>query len=195
MSGRVRLLVVDSYDSFTWNVVQAFEVLGASCEVVANDAVSAAWVRAHPAAGVVLSPGPCAPKDAGVVLDVVRGELGRRPLLGVCLGHQAIAEALGARVVRAKVPLHGMTSPIRHAGAGLFEGLPNPFEAMRYHSLVVDPASLPAELEATAWSPEDEIMALAHRSAPAWGLQFHPESHASPGGEALFAAFLRALRD
>src|SRR5690606_14850722 len=175
------LLVIDNYDSFTWNLVQYLQALGAEVRVERNDALSVAEIAALAPDRIVISPGPCTPDEAGVSLDVVR-ELGARiPILGVCLGHQAIGQAYGGRVARAGRIMHGKTSPIRHRGEGVFAGLPDGYEATRYHSLVVEQASLPDCLAVTAWTEHEdgrieEIMGLRHREHPVQGVQFHPES-------------------
>lgn len=185
------LLVLDNRDSFTWNLVQALEALGASVAVVRPDAGPlAALARLRPD-GVLVSPGPGAPEQAEAALAVVRATAAAGlPLLGVCLGHQALAVAFGGRVLRAATPRHGKAVPVRHDGRGLFTGLPDPFDAMLYHSLVVDEASLPPALEVSARGPADEPMALRHRRLPLDGVQFHPESIGTPAGGRLLAAFL-----
>ena len=189
------LLVIDNYDSFTWNLVQYLQALGAEVRVERNDALSVAEIAALAPDRIVISPGPCTPDEAGVSLDVVR-ELGARiPILGVCLGHQAIGQAYGGRVVRAGRIMHGKTSPIRHRGEGVFAGLPDGYEATRYHSLVVEQASLPDCLEVTAWTEHEdgrieEIMGLRHREHPVQGVQFHPESILTEHGHALLENFL-----
>jgi anthranilate synthase/aminodeoxychorismate synthase-like glutamine amidotransferase len=185
------LLVIDNFDSFVFNLARYFEQLGQTTCVVRNDAIDVACIRQLKPAAIVLSPGPCTPREAGCSLDVVRELSGEYPMLGVCLGHQAIGEAFGGRVVRAPQPLHGRTSRMEHSASGLFAGLPSPLEVCRYHSLVVERATLPAELEVTAYSPDGAIMALAHRQLPVFGLQFHPESILTQGGYALLANFLR----
>jgi anthranilate synthase component 2 len=193
--GAVVLLVIDNYDSFTFNLVQYLQALGAEVEVARNDALTVAEVAARAPERIVISPGPCTPDEAGISLDVVR-ELGPRiPILGVCLGHQAIGQACGGKVVRAGRIMHGKTSPIRHKGQGVFSGLPDGYEATRYHSLVVDKAALPDCLEVTAWTENDdgsieEIMGLRHRAHPVQGVQFHPESILTEHGHALLANFL-----
>ena len=190
------LLVIDNYDSFTWNLVQYLQALGAEVRVERNDALGVADIARLAPERIVISPGPCTPDEAGVSLDVVR-ELGPRiPILGVCLGHQAIGQAYGGRVVRAGRIMHGKTSPIRHRGDGVFAGLPDGYEATRYHSLVVEQASLPDCLEVTAWTEQDdgsreEIMGLRHREHPVQGVQFHPESILTEHGHALLENFLR----
>ena len=185
------VVLVDNYDSFTRNLADALAQLGADVAVVRNDAVSVArLLRARPR-GIVLSPGPHAPAQAGICLELVRRAPASLPILGVCLGHQAIGEAFGGRVVRAKRPVHGRALAVRHAGVGLLAGCARPFLAARYHSLVVAAASLPAVLEATAWSDDGELMALRHRTRPVEGVQFHPESFLTPAGPRILANFLR----
>jgi anthranilate synthase/aminodeoxychorismate synthase-like glutamine amidotransferase len=186
------LLVIDNYDSFTYNLVQYFGELGADLRVVRNDEKSVEELVALEPERVVVSPGPCTPSEAGVSVGAIRAFAGRVPLLGVCLGHQSIGQAFGGRIVRAKRLMHGKTSPIRHNGEDLFENLPNPFVATRYHSLVVERESLPDCLEVTAGAEDDgEIMGLRHRELPVWGVQFHPESILTSEGKALLANFLR----
>lgn len=186
-----RILVVDNYDSFTFNLVQLIEVLGADVEVVRNDALPAEALAARGPDGVVLSPGPGTPERAGVTLDAVRCFAARgTPVLGVCLGHQAIGVAFGGSVARARVPRHGKSVAIRHDGAGVFRSLADPFEAALYHSLVIDEERLPAALQITARSPEGEVMGVRHRELPLEGVQFHPESVLTPGGRALVANFV-----
>ena len=185
------VVLVDNYDSFTRNLADALAQLGADVAVVRNDAASAARVlRARPRA-IVLSPGPHAPAQAGICLELLRRAPASLPILGVCLGHQAISEAFGGRVVRARVPVHGRALPVRHAGVGVLAGCPRPFLAARYHSLVVEASSLRAPLEATAWSDDGEVMALRHRARPVEGVQFHPESFLTPAGPRILANFLR----
>jgi anthranilate synthase/aminodeoxychorismate synthase-like glutamine amidotransferase len=187
------LLVIDNYDSFTYNLVQYLGELGAELDVRRNDAVSVEEVEALAPDAIVISPGPCTPAEAGISVPLVRQLGAAIPILGVCLGHQAIAEAYGGRVVRAARVMHGKTSPIRHSGRGLFDGLPSPLEVMRYHSLIAERASLPAELEivAVADDDSDEVHAVRHRTNPVWGVQFHPESIMTAGGKSLLANFLR----
>lgn len=182
-------LVLDNYDSFTFNLVQLLGELGAPPEVVRNDALSAAEIRDLDPDRVVISPGPCSPEKAGISVELVRVLAGRTPVLGVCLGHQAVVEAFGGRIRRARRLVHGKTSPVRHNGEELFAGLENPFEATRYHSLVAD-EPLPPELQVTARSDDQEVMGLRHRSAPLWGVQFHPESILTPEGRNLLKNFL-----
>jgi anthranilate synthase/aminodeoxychorismate synthase-like glutamine amidotransferase len=187
---RGQVLIIDNYDSFTFNLVQYLRELGATVTVERNDAVSVAGVaRANPAA-IVMSPGPRTPEEAGICVDLVR-ELGETvPMLGVCLGHQAIGVAYGATVVRAPAVVHGKVGPVHHRGAGVLRGLDDPFMATRYHSLVVAADSLPESLEATAWSDDGLIMAMRHRTFPVEGVQFHPESVGTPAGHALLSNFL-----
>ena len=188
LSGQV--LVIDNYDSFTFNLVQYLRELGATVTVERNDALSIADIaRSNPAA-IVMSPGPRTPEDAGICVDLVR-ELGSSvPMLGVCLGHQAIGVAYGARVVRAPAVVHGKVGPVHHGGAGVLRGLDDPFMATRYHSLVVTAGEFPDSLEATAWSEDGLIMAMRHRTFPVEGVQFHPESVGTPSGHALLRNFL-----
>jgi len=184
-------LLVDNYDSFTYNLFHYLGELGAEVEVVRNDAISAEQALARAPRGIVLSPGPCTPNEAGICLDVIKLAAERRvPLLGVCLGHQAIGQAFGGQVVRAPVPVHGKTSTVHHSGASLFAGLPTPYLATRYHSLIVARESLPAALDITAWTEDGLIMGLAHKDLPIAGVQFHPESIASEHGHALLRNFL-----
>ena len=191
------VLMIDNYDSFTWNLVQYLQSLGAEVEVVRNDALSVAEIERRAPERIVISPGPCTPNEAGVSVDVIR-ELGSRvPILGVCLGHQAIGQAYGGDVVRAKTIMHGKTSRIRHEGRGVFAGLPDAYEATRYHSLVVARETLPDALEITAWTDHEdgsfeEIMGLRHREHPVEGVQFHPESILTEHGHALLKNFLQS---
>ncbi|MGH7507852.1 MAG: anthranilate synthase component II [Gemmatimonadales bacterium] len=189
------LLVLDNYDSFTYNLVQYAGELGAEPVVYRNDAVTPEDVLALRPAAVVISPGPCTPGEAGISVPLVRAVAGIIPVLGVCLGHQAIGEAFGGRVVRADRLMHGKTSMVAHIEHPLFQDIPSPVEAMRYHSLVVSPDRLPRELQIAAWSsdraPGQEIMALCHRSMPVYGVQFHPESVATAHGKRLLSNFLR----
>lgn len=185
------ILLIDNYDSFVHNLARYFRRLGAETLVLRNDAVDATEIRRLAPRAIVLSPGPCTPNEAGCSLDVVRTFTSEIPILGVCLGHQTIGAALGAEVVRAPEPMHGRASKIRHHGAGLFAGLPQPLSVGRYHSLVISPASLPPELLATAWTDDGVLMALAHRTQPVFGVQFHPESILTDCGFALLANFLQ----
>jgi anthranilate synthase component II len=185
------LLLIDNYDSFTYNLFHYLGELGAEVEVARNDAISAEQALARKPRGIVLSPGPCTPNEAGICLDVIRlAAEARVPLLGVCLGHQAIGQAFGGEVVRAPIPVHGKTSQMHHNGTSLFAGLPSPYLATRYHSLVVEREGLPASLEVTAWTEDGLIMGLAHKELPIAGVQFHPESIASEHGHALLRNFL-----
>jgi anthranilate synthase/aminodeoxychorismate synthase-like glutamine amidotransferase len=188
------ILVIDNYDSFTYNLVQYLGMLGADPVVVRNDAESTEQMAARNPEGVVISPGPGVPKDAGVSEDAIRTFAGRVPVLGVCLGHQGLGEVYGGRVVRAGRLMHGKTSPILHKGRGLFAGLDNPFEATRYHSLIVERTSLPEVLEIVAWTPEGEIMGLKHHDHETWGVQFHPESVLTRPGLRLIENFLTLCR-
>lgn len=185
------ILLIDNYDSFVYNLARYFQRLGHVTRVIRNTAIDAAAARALLPEAIVLSPGPCAPQQAGCSLQVVRELYTELPILGVCLGHQTIAEALGGRVVRGREPVHGRSFPIRHDGRGVFAGLPNPIVASRYHSLVVEEASLPACLEVSARTDDGTVMALRHRDLPVVGLQFHPESILTDLGYPLLAAFLR----
>lgn len=186
------ILLIDNYDSFTYNLVHYFAMLGAQVEVVRNDALHPTDAIGRKPDGIVISPGPCAPKDAGICLELITALDGQIPLLGVCLGHQAIGEAFGGTVVRAPQVMHGKTSPIAHIGKGMFAGLPTPFTATRYHSLIVERATLPDCLEITA-ETDGIIMGLQHKTLPIHGVQFHPESIASEHGHALLENFLKAL--
>jgi anthranilate synthase component 2 len=189
------LLMIDNYDSFTYNLVQYLGELGAQVEVVRNDRISVAEIERLAPEKIVISPGPCTPNEAGVSLETIQTFAGRIPILGVCLGHQAIGQAFGGRIVHASTIMHGKTSLIHHAGQGIFQGLPQPFEATRYHSLVIEKASLPECLEITAWTQNtagevDEIMGVRHRSLPVAGVQFHPESILTASGHDLLKNFL-----
>ena len=184
------LLLIDNYDSFVYNLARYFEELGKPARVVRNDAIDIDGIRTSAPEALVISPGPCAPAQAGISLAAVRSLAGEIPILGVCLGHQVIGEAFGARVVRGR-PVHGRTSRIQHRQVGLFSGVPLPLEAARYHSLVVDPATIPVCLEVSAWTDDGTVMALAHRELPVWGVQFHPESVLTESGHLLLENFLR----
>jgi anthranilate synthase component 2 len=190
----MRVFVLDNYDSYTYNLVQYLGELGAEPLVRRNDEIAIAEVEALAPHAVLISPGPGVPADAGISVPLIQALAGRVPLLGVCLGHQALAEAFGGRVVRAPRLMHGKTSRVAHDGRGVFRGLPSPFTAMRYHSLIVDETTVPAELEVTARTADDgfapEIMGLTHRSASAWGVQFHPESIGTEVGKRLVKNFL-----
>jgi anthranilate synthase component 2 len=188
------ILVIDNYDSFTWNLVQLLGDLGADPTVCRNDEVTVADIERMAPARIVISPGPCTPAEAGVSVECVRRLGGAVPILGVCLGHQAIGAAYGGEIVRARRIMHGKTSPIRHGGDPLFAGLDSPLRVTRYHSLVIERVSLPSELAVIAWTDEpgweDEIQAVRHRTRPVWGVQFHPESIASEGGRRIVQNFL-----
>jgi len=188
------LLLIDNYDSFTYNLVHYLAVLGAEVVVKRNDALTATGALAMQPDAIVLSPGPCDPDKAGICLDLIQEADGRIPILGVCLGHQAIGQAYGGRVVRASAPMHGKLSPIHHTGKGVFRGLENDFEATRYHSLTIDPESMPACLEITATTADGVIMGVMHRKHPVHGVQFHPESIASAHGHALLRNFRELAR-
>ncbi|MBK1706752.1 anthranilate synthase component II [Halochromatium glycolicum] len=190
------LLMIDNYDSFTYNLVQYLGELGEAVRVVRNDELSVAEALALRPERIVVSPGPCTPSEAGISVELIRAAAGRIPLLGVCLGHQSIGQAFGGQVVKAHAVMHGKTSPIHHSAAGVFAGLDQPFEATRYHSLVIEEASLPDELEVTAWTEtadgeRDEIMGIRHRELPIQGVQFHPESILTQHGHDLLRNFIR----
>ena len=184
------ILVVDNYDSFTYNLVHYLAELGAETKVVRNDDLTAAEAWALKPEAILLSPGPCAPDQAGICLALIDSAPLDMPILGVCLGHQAIGQAMGGEVIRAKTVMHGKTSPITHEGKGLFKGLPSPFTATRYHSLAVRRETLPDSLEVTAWTEDGEIMGFQHRTRPIQGVQFHPESIATEHGHDMLANFL-----
>ena len=184
--------MVDNYDSFTYNLVQYLGELGEEVRVVRNDELTVEEIASLRPARIVLSPGPCTPNEAGVSLELIRRFAGEVPILGVCLGHQAIGQAFGGRVVHARTLMHGKTSPIHHDGQGVFKGLPSPYTATRYHSLAIERDSCPDELEVTAWTEDGEIMGVRHRSLPVEGVQFHPESILTEHGHALLRNFLSA---
>ena len=184
------ILVIDNYDSFTYNLVQYLGELGAELEVVRNDQTTVAAIRKKPPERIVISPGPKTPSDAGICLEVIEAFAGRIPILGVCLGHQAIGQAFGGRVIRAPEIMHGKTSEIRHDGKTIFQGLPNPFPATRYHSLIVERPSLPSCLEISASTSEGLIMGLRHKEMKVEGVQFHPESILTEAGKQLLSNFL-----
>ena len=188
------ILVVDNYDSFTFNLVHFLGDVGARCEVWRNDAITVEAALARAPEAIVMSPGPCTPDEAGICLDLVAAAAGKVPILGVCLGHQAIGQAFGARVVRAPAPMHGKVSRIFHAGTDILAGIPSPFSATRYHSLIIDRASLPEALVPTAWTEDGLLMGLRHRGLPVFGVQFHPESIASEAGHEILANFLAIAR-
>jgi len=188
-----RILLVDNYDSFTFNLVQYLGELGAEVAVHRNDQIDVEGIRAARPDGLLLSPGPCTPNEAGVTLAAIGALAGKFPILGVCLGHQAIGQAFGGVVRRNERIVHGKASPVHHGASGLYAGLPNPFQAGRYHSLVVDRATLPEVLEVTAWTAEAEIMGLRHRTLDVEGVQFHPESILTEAGKPLLANWLGRL--
>ncbi|GBD38131.1 Aminodeoxychorismate/anthranilate synthase component 2 [bacterium HR37] len=189
------ILVIDNYDSFTYNLVHYLGEMGEEIQVFRNDKITLEEIGRMSPEMIVISPGPCTPKEAGISVEVIREFGGKIPILGVCLGHQSIGYAFGGKIVRAKRLLHGKTSLIYHDGKGIYSGLPNPFEATRYHSLVVDRDSLPRELEVTAWTDENEIMGIRHREYPIEGVQFHPESILTRHGKDLLKNFLRISRE
>ena len=184
------LLVIDNYDSFTYNLVQYLGELGQDVRVVRNDEIPAAAIAGLAPSHVVISPGPCTPNEAGISLETIKSYAGKIPILGVCLGHQSIGQAFGGKIVRAAREMHGKTSQIHHDGKGVFTGLPNPFEATRYHSLLIEAATVPDALEVTAKTPEGEIMAVRHRTLPVEGVQFHPESYLTTAGKDLLRNFI-----
>ncbi|MEI8079823.1 MAG: aminodeoxychorismate/anthranilate synthase component II [bacterium] len=184
------IFMLDNYDSFTYNLVQLLQTLGQEVEVARNDAVSVAAVLARRPTAIVVSPGPCTPAEAGISVALIQAAAGRVPLLGVCLGHQSIGAAFGARIIKARRLMHGKTSQIHHEGQGLFAGLKSPFNAVRYHSLAIDPATVPACLEITAKAEDGEIMGVRHLEFPVFGVQFHPESILTPSGKRLMTNFL-----
>jgi anthranilate synthase component 2 len=186
------LLMVDNYDSYTYNLVQYLGELGQDVKVIRNDELSVDAVERLGPGRIVLSPGPCTPDEAGISLALIRRFAGRVPILGVCLGHQAIGQAFGGKIVHAKALMHGKVSDIRHEGKGVFRELPTPFRATRYHSLAIERASCPAELEITAWTDDGEIMGVRHRTLPVEGVQFHPESILTEHGHALLGNFLKS---
>lgn len=188
------ILLIDNYDSFTYNIYQYLGSLDYKIKVLRNDQITVAAIGQLKPEAIVLSPGPGTPDEAGITLACIREYAGKIPILGVCLGHQAIAQAFGALVVRAKKPMHGKTSVIEHRGKGLFKGLPKTFEVTRYHSLLVDPKSLPASLEATAWTQDGVIMALKHKRFLLEGVQFHPESYQTQHGMQMFRNFMMAAQ-
>ena len=188
------ILLIDNYDSFTFNLVHFLGDVGGVCDVRRNDTLSVSEAMAMAPEAIVLSPGPCTPNEAGICVDLIKAAAGRIPILGVCLGHQAIGQAFGGDVVRAAVPMHGKVSPVLHDNSDIFAGLPSPFSATRYHSLIVDRTTLPDVLMTTAWTEDGTIMGLRHRSLPIFGVQFHPESIASEKGRELLANFLAIVR-
>jgi anthranilate synthase component 2 len=188
------ILLIDNYDSFTFNLYHFLGEVGAQCEVWRNDKLSVADALAMQPEAIVLSPGPCTPTEAGICLDLITAAAGKVPLLGVCLGHQAIGQAFGGKVVRAPEPMHGKVSTISHTGTDILASVPSPFRATRYHSLIVDRDSLPDALVQTAWTDDGLIMAMHHRAMPIYGVQFHPESIASEHGHTILANFLALAR-
>jgi anthranilate synthase component 2 len=188
------LLMIDNYDSFTYNLVQYFGELGEDVRVARNDEITLEEIAALRPDRICISPGPCSPTEAGISIPVLERFAGEVPILGVCLGHQAIGQAFGGRVIRAQVLMHGKTGTIHHTGAGVFAGLPDPFTAARYHSLAVERSSLPECLEITAWTDDDEIMGLRHKTLAVEGVQFHPESIATEHGHAMLKNFLNQKR-
>jgi anthranilate synthase component 2 len=188
------LLMIDNYDSFTYNLVQYLRELGEEVEVYRNDKISLDEIEKLSPARLVVSPGPCTPNDAGISVDVIKHFAGKLPILGVCLGHQSIGQAFGGKVVRADRLMHGKTSPVFHDNRELFVGLPDPFDATRYHSLLVERSSLPECLEITAWTAEGEIMGMRHRDLPVWGMQFHPESILTVSGMDMLKNFLEMTK-
>jgi anthranilate synthase component 2 len=185
------LLMIDNYDSFTYNIVQYFGELGEDVRTVRNDEITLEQIADMNPDRICISPGPKSPKDAGVSVDVLKEFKGKKPILGVCLGHQAIGEAFGGRIIRAKQVMHGKTSKIAHTGEGVFKGLPSPFTVIRYHSLAIERASLPSCLEVTAWTDDGEIMGVRHKEFDIEGVQFHPESILSEHGHAMLQNFLK----
>jgi len=188
------LLMIDNYDSFTYNLVQYLGELGQDVRVFRNDQITVAEIERLKPDHLVISPGPCTPTEAGISVETIQKLAGKIPILGVCLGHQSIGQAYGGRIIRAKQLMHGKTSMIHHAGQGVFAGLPNPFEATRYHSLVIERKTLPEVLEVTAWTEDGEIMGVRHKTLPVEGVQFHPESILTQYGHELLANFLKSHR-
>ena len=188
------ILLIDNYDSFTFNLVHFLGDLGAECVVRRNDTLTPAEALAMRPEAIVLSPGPCTPNEAGICLDLIREAAGKLPIFGVCLGHQAIGQAFGGDVVRAPEPVHGKTSPVHHENSDVFAGLPDPFTATRYHSLIVDAATLPDALIPTAWTEQKIIMGMRHKTLPIFGVQFHPESIATSHGHEILENFLNIVR-
>ena len=190
----MKVLMIDNYDSFTYNLVQYFGELGADVETVRNDALTPQEILVRTGSDrpdrIVISPGPCSPAEAGISVELIRQAAGKIPLLGVCLGHQAIGAAFGGKIIRAKKLMHGKTSTIEHTGQGVFKGLPSPVTVIRYHSLAIERASLPAELTVTAWTEDGEIMGVQHKTLAIHGVQFHPESILSEHGHAMLKNFL-----
>lgn len=190
----MRIFILDNYDSFTYNLVQFLGELGAELEVERNDRITPQQILDRGPDGIVISPGPCTPTEAGISLDLIREVGGKIPILGVCLGHQAVGQAFGGKVVRAAEIMHGKTSPIHHDGTGVFEGIENPFVATRYHSLIVDRETLPESLRVNAWTEDGTIMGMVHRELPIHGVQFHPESVLTDAGKKLLRNFMDSIR-
>ncbi|MCX8076665.1 MAG: aminodeoxychorismate/anthranilate synthase component II [Aquificaceae bacterium] len=190
----MRVLLIDNYDSFTYNLVQYLQILSADVAVRRNDQITLEEIQRTKPEAIVISPGPCTPREAGISVDLIKRFYKEIPILGVCLGHQSIGYAFGASIVRAKNLMHGKTSQISHTGEGIFEGLKNPFTAVRYHSLVIDRSTLPDCLKVTAWSDDGEIMGIQHRDYPLFGVQFHPESILSEEGMRLLENFLKIAK-
>ncbi|OUJ03447.1 aminodeoxychorismate/anthranilate synthase component II [Acetobacter malorum] len=188
------ILLIDNYDSFTFNLVHYLGELGERCDVRRNDSLTAEDAMALKPEAIVLSPGPCSPNEAGICCELIAAAAGKIPVFGVCLGHQAIGQVFGAKVVRAPTPMHGKISPVFHEGKDVFAGLPNPFNATRYHSLTLEPSSIPDSLEVTAWTEDGIIMGVCHKQHPISGVQFHPESIASEYGHDLLRNFLQEAR-
>ncbi|OUI99765.1 aminodeoxychorismate/anthranilate synthase component II [Acetobacter sp. DsW_54] len=188
------ILLIDNYDSFTFNLVHYLGELGEECDVRRNDTLSVAEAMALAPDAIVLSPGPCSPNEAGICCDLIAAAAGKIPVFGVCLGHQSIGQVFGAQVVRSPTPMHGKISPVFHNGTDVFEGLPSPFNATRYHSLTLEPSSIPDDLEVTAWTADGVIMGVRHKLHPISGVQFHPESIASEHGHDLLRNFLTHAR-
>ena len=191
----MKVLMIDNYDSFTYNLVQYLGELGANVETIRNDAITPQEIFARSAAlkpdRIVISPGPCSPAEAGISVALIQAAMGKIPLLGVCLGHQAIGAALGGKIIRAKTLMHGKTSKVEHSGQGVFKGLPSPMTVTRYHSLAIERDTLPAELMITAWTQDGEIMGIQHKTYALHGVQFHPESILSEHGHAMLKNFLQ----
>ncbi|MFT8861596.1 MAG: aminodeoxychorismate/anthranilate synthase component II [Acetobacter fabarum] len=188
------ILLIDNYDSFTFNLVHYLGELGEECDVRRNDTLSVAEAMALAPDAIVLSPGPCSPNEAGICCDLIAAAAGKIPVFGVCLGHQSIGQVFGAQVVRSPTPMHGKISPVFHNGTDVFEGLPSPFNATRYHSLTLEPSSIPDDLEVTAWTADGVVMGVRHKQHPISGVQFHPESIASEHGHDLLRNFLTHAR-
>lgn len=192
----MKILMIDNYDSFTYNIVQYLFELGADVNVKRNDEITIEDIKKMESIdAIVISPGPCTPNEAGISVETIKEFKGKFPILGVCLGHQSIGSAFGAKIIKAKCLMHGKTSKIYHNEKGLFEGIPNPFEAVRYHSLVIDESTLPEDIEITARTEDKEIMAIEHKKYPIWGVQFHPESILTGYGHQLLGNFLKLTKE